>query len=321
TVNKKLCLSTAVLTLLSPFAAFADDPTGPTVWDGFSGWLSPDWSRDFSATAGVKVWVNEWSRDLFLSQTATLSDGTVLTIVDTGPDSQESDIEAVPIPQLSARYKWLFVTGSYYSKTEFDFEPTFGQIQLSDSSGNITDSLSTRFEVSGERYEWDASGGIYVHPYVAILGGYKKVSQTLDQTVTSTLGDEPPAVTLGFNTIDIEGPTIGIAGSVPIGRGFGMYASYAHGFMNVEARTVVTSPCCSDDGDQDVEFDADYDVAEAGFSYTHGMDRLMPHLPLSAATVYAGYRYQVISTDLQDLGNQDRSDVTKGFAVGLNLTF
>ena len=136
TVRKKLCLSTAALTLLSPFAAFADDPTGPTVWDGFSGWLSPDWSQDFSATVGVKVWVNEWSRDLFLSQRISLSDSTIVTIDDTGPDSQESDIEAVPIPQLSARYKWLFVTGSYYSKTEFDFEPTFGVISLSDSAGN-----------------------------------------------------------------------------------------------------------------------------------------------------------------------------------------
>ena len=108
---------------------------------------------------------------------------------------------------------------------------------------------------------------------------------------------------------------------MPIGRGFGMYASYAHGFMDVEARSVTTSPCCLDNGDQDIEFDADYDVAEAGFSYTHGMDQLMPHLPLSAATVYAGYRYQVISTDLEELNGQDRSDVTKGFAVGVNLTF
>jgi hypothetical protein len=36
--------------------------------------------------------------------------------------------------------------------------------------------------------------------------------------------------------------------------------------------------------------------------------------------VYAGYRYQNISTEF-DKPNQDRSDVTKGFAVGLNLTF
>ena len=330
-MNKRLCLSTAALTLLSPFVAFADDPTGPTVWDGFSGWLSPDWSRDFSATLGVKVWINEWSRDSFVGQFAerTVPSDTGVTIFDvivddTAPDTQESDIEPVPIPQLSAKYKWLFVTGSYYSKTEFEFEPTFGRTRLVDEAGNPTDELFriVRFDTSGERYEWDASGGIYVHPYVAILGGYKKVRQTIDQTTTGT---DAVSGTLGVGTgytdIDIGGPTIGIAGSVPLGRGFGMYATYAHGFMDANIRDVITSPCCSDDGALDEEFDADYDLAEAGFYYSHGMDRLMPHLPLSAATVYAGYRYQAISTDFEERGFQDRSDVTRGFAVGVNLTF
>ena len=175
TVNKKLCLSTAALTLLSPFAAFADDPTGPTVWDGFSGFLSPDWSRDFSATLGVKVWVNEWSRDSFISEFALGDAGggtpVVVLVDDTAPDSQESDIEPVPIPQLSVRYKWLFVTGSYYSKTEFDFEPTFVRTRVVDSAGNPGDTIRlSSAEASGERYEWDAAGGIYVHPVRRHLG-------------------------------------------------------------------------------------------------------------------------------------------------------
>ena len=236
----------------------------------------------------------------------------VVLVDDTAPDSQESDIEPVPIPQLSARYKWLFVTGSYYSKTEFDFEPTFEGHE----SWTRPEFLATRFvyrsaEASGERYEWDAAGGIYVHPYVAILGGYKKVRQSIDQILRTTdlFGT---SVGSSFSKIDIEGPTIGIAGSVPIGHGFGMFLTYAHGFMDAEI---------TDNGGPTSEFDADYDVAEAGFSYTHGMDQLMPHLPLSAATVYAGYRYQAISTDFQEQGFQDRSDVTRGFAVGVNLTF
>ena len=309
-MNKKLCLSTAALTLLSPFAAFADDPTGPTVWDGFSGWLSPDWSQDFSATLGVKIWLNEWSRDSFITQTAIGFDNSIFTVEDTAPDTQESEIEAVPIPQLSVRYKWLFVTGSYYSKTEFEFEPTIGLVRAFDPDGNpVTDqNIVNITETSGDRYEWDASGGIYVHPYVAILGGYKKVRQTIDQVITTTFRDETVLTPISSN-IDIEGPTIGIAGSVPIGHGFGMFLTYAHGFMDAE---ISGAPS---------EFDADYDVAEAGFSYTHGMDQLMPHLPLSAATVYAGYRYQAISTDFQEQGSQDRSDVTRGFAVGVNLTF
>ena len=301
------------MTLLSPFATFAEDPTGPTVWDGFSDFLSPDWSRDFSATVGVKIWINDWQRDSFLftpTPEVPVEGGTIVSASDTAPDNQESDIEPVPIPQLSARYKWLFVTGSYYAKTDFEFDDSETRLQVFTDEGTLVDVPTGTVSTSGERYEWDASGGIYVHPYVAILGGYKKVRQTIDSTLEIDF-PEPPETLRSFSNIDIEGPTIGIAASVPIGHGFGVYASYAHGFMDAEI---------SDDGAPDEVFDADYDVAEAGFSYTHGMDQLMPHLPLSAATVYAGYRYQNISTGF-DEPFQDRADVTKGFAAGVNLTF
>jgi hypothetical protein len=345
-VNKKLRLSTAALILLSPFAAFADEPTGPTVWDGFSGWLSPDWSRDFSATVGVKIWINDWQRDSFLS-TGVITDSINVTSQDTAPDNQESDIEPVPIPQLSARYKWLFATGSYYAKTGFDFDDSAGTTTaLVDTDGDgVLDTgaqSDTLFSTSGDRYEWDASGGIYIHPYVALLGGYKKVRQEIDNFLTQETVDVATGATIGtasaisFSDIDIEGPTIGIAASVPIGRGFGVYASYAHGFLDAEIRDVQRSadgvdladPACDDPGQPGIDpcdfrardTDATYDVAELGFSYTHGTEDLAPHMPLSAATVYAGYRYQNISTEF-DEPFQDRADVTKGFAVGLNLTF
>ncbi|MGH8565410.1 MAG: hypothetical protein ACREXW_15485 [Gammaproteobacteria bacterium] len=338
-MNKKLCLSTAALTLLSPFAAFADEPTGPTLWDGFSGWLSPDWSQDFSATVGVKIWINDWQRDSFLS--SGINTGTIMvTSADTGPDNQESDIEPVPIPQISARYKWLFVTGSYYAKTGFDFDDSAATVTAEvdtdgDGSPNDAAQSNTLFSTSGDRYEWDASGGVYIHPYVAILGGYKKVRQEIDAFLTQETIDFLTGTTrtdslTSFSDIDIEGPTIGIAASVPIGRGFGVYASYAHGFMDAEIRDVQRTANGVDLADPDCaplrcdnrapDTDATYDVAELGFSYTHGTEGLAPHMPLSAATVYAGYRYQNISTEF-DQPFQDRSDVTKGFAVGVNFTF
>lgn len=335
-MKTKLSLSTAALTLLSPLAAFADEPTGPTVLDGFSGWLSPDWSRDFSATVGVKIWINDWQRDSFLSSGIAIgSDEAPVVRVnsdDTAPDNQESDIEAVPIPQLSARYKWFFVTGSYYAKTGFDFDDSRAVV----TTGVVTTPTgasvcvlapcarsTTLFSTSGDRYEWDASGGVYIHPYVALLGGYKKVRQGIDFFATQTTEIFAPAAPTQAasarlaSDIDIEGPTIGIASSVPIGRGFGVYASYAHGFMDAKIRDVnLTTGQDNLAPDQD----ATYDVAELGFSYTHGTEGLAPHMPLSAATVYAGYRYQNISTEF-DEPFQDRSDVTKGFAVGVNLTF
>jgi hypothetical protein len=177
-VNKNLCLSTAVLTLLSPLAAVGDESTGPTIWDGFSGFLSPDWDRDFSATLGVKIWVNDWTRGrAFISSGLDALEATAFSS-DTAPDSAESDIEPVPIPQLSVKYKWLFVTGGYYPKTQFEFDDsvtTIAGFVDSDGDGVIDNGArSTTFlSTSGDRYEWDASGGVYIHPYVAILGGYK----------------------------------------------------------------------------------------------------------------------------------------------------
>jgi hypothetical protein len=228
TVNKKLCWSTAVLPLLSPLAAVGDEPTGPTVWDGFSGFLSPDWDRDFSATVGVKIWVNDWTRGR-----AFISSGVVAAVpntsafsFDTAPDSAESNIEAVPVPQLSVRYKWFFVAGSYYAKTGFDFDDSVATTRATvDTDGDgffDTENTNTAlFSTSGDRYEWDASGGVYIHPYVALLGGYKKVRQEVDLSITETTrlrtatATSPPSTvsqTL-FSDIDIEGPTIGIAAS------------------------------------------------------------------------------------------------------------
>jgi len=325
-MNKKMYLGAVALSLLTAPVALADE-RGATVWDGFSGLLTPDWDRDFSVTLGTKVWLNEWSRERALSFT----DGPTIEVEgqtgflfasDTAPDAEESDIEPVPIPQLSVRYQWLIVTGGYYSKTSFDFGRSVAFLELVDNDTNepIRDLFLTEAETSGERYEWDASAGIYVHPYVAILGGYKKVRQEITTTInfTNRLQPEESFVGREFTDVAIEGPTIGIAASVPIGRGFGMYGSYAHGFMHTDSRAV------DDDGlefDRDRDLDTTYNVAELGFTYTHGVEGLMPHMPLSAATVYAGYRYQRISTDFDQPDVQDAGDVTEGFAVGVNFSF
>ena len=98
-----------------------------------------------------------------------------------------------------------------------------------------------------------------------------------------------------------------------------MYGNYAHGFMDTKIRDVAVSPSDFDGGTS--TFDTSYNVAELGFTYTHGVERLMPHMPLSAATAYAGYRYQRISTDFDQPDVQDSGDVTEGFAVGVNFSF
>ncbi|MGH8581701.1 MAG: hypothetical protein ACREWG_02725 [Gammaproteobacteria bacterium] len=324
---KRISISFLAASLLAQPIAYAHEVVGSSVLDGFSGFLSPDWSKDFSVTAGTKVWLNDWSLDRFLSSGFTTPTLSALAI-DSAPDSLESDQEAVPIPQLSVRYKWLFATGSYYSKTDFEFDDLRSSIEAASPTARVrADAL---FQITGERYEWDAAGGIYVHPYVAILGGYKKVRQGVDSAVAIDLnvnGINSRQTANLFSDVDVEGPTIGIAASVPIQSGFGIYASYAHGFMDAELRDVNESLGAALAAQLRVnrdfrarDTDATYDVAEGGISYTYGTKALLPHMPLSAATAYAGYRYQHISTEF-DEPVQDRSDVTRGFAVGVNLTF
>jgi hypothetical protein len=233
-------------------------------------------------TLGTKVWLNEWSRERAFNfsqgPTITINNETGFLIAsDTAPDAEESDIEPVPIPQLSVRYQWLIVTGGYYSKTRFDFGRSVGFLELldSDSGETIKEVGKTEFETSGERYEWDASAGIYVHPYVAILGGYKKVRQEIDTAITLTTNiDDPDEFAESFaasSDVDIEGPTIGIAASVLIGGGFGIYGSYTHGFMDTDVRTVERG-ADFDVADIKRDLDTSYNVAEVGFAYTHGVE-------------------------------------------------
>ena len=181
---------------------------------------------------------------------------------------------------------------------------------------------TTNTTVDGERREWDTTVGWYVHPYVTFLVGYKEINIETAGIIDITFEfpDFPEQLRLSrfsepfSEKIEISGPTLGIAASVPIAHGFGIYASYAHGFMDVDIRMqnptlVSTRPEgggeFSPGQPSSLDTDADYDVAELGFSYTPNMTALLPHLPLSAATVYAGYHYQTIKTNIgasQDFG-------------------
>lgn len=326
--------------------ANAQEQRSNTVWDGFSGFLQPDWERDFSLTLGVKVWVNEWTRDSFPGRGLRAPDLSPLgvpnteDIIEAGFSSQRpltqtsEDVKPTPIPQLSIRYKWLLLSGSYYPETEFEYRTTTDTVtinqQLVDLSGNVLATSPTTqgtfFDTTtAEREEWDAGFGILVLPNVAILGGYKEINQDVQDVFTLDVvedGVPVPGLTgqpagMSSQKVEIKGPTIGIAGSVPIAHGFGLYGSYAHGFMDVDITDTFAGGTPIEG-----EADADYDVAELGFTYTHGTKEFIPIAPLSAATVYAGYRWQHIETDFSDQPNtEDRTDTTRGFVAGVNLTF
>lgn len=294
--------------------------------ESFANFFNPNWKKDFSVTIGTKVWLNEWTADSFLTPQTNGTAGGIsfdITAHDTRPGTLISDIEPTPIPQIGIRYKRLVVAASYYPETDFDF-PVFESTITADLSSNFNPSRTvidkSTFNDTAEREEWDAALGVYVlYPYVVILGGYKEIDQKFSETVTGnfTIFDgvgnvvfQPPQSSSFFSRkIKISGPTIGISGSAPMAHGLGIYANYAHGFMDADI---------TDSGVPTVTADAQYDVAELGFTYN--TKEWLPHMPLSAAIVYAGYRYQNIETEFEaPTGN--RTDTTRGFAAGVNLTW
>lgn len=62
-------------------------------------------------------------------------------------------------------------------------------------------------------------------------------------------------------------------------------------------------------------------VVEGGVTYTHNMTHVPAYMPLSAATVFAGYRFQSYDTKNATSSGEDAPDEAKGFVVGVNLTF
>jgi hypothetical protein len=102
--------SAMVLALAGGQIAFAQE-------EGETAFSKPDWRKDFSVTIGVKVWLNEWQIDRFAQESVFIPFGSQVidvSTINTGPDTQISDIEPTPIPQLSIKYKQLFITASYY---------------------------------------------------------------------------------------------------------------------------------------------------------------------------------------------------------------
>jgi hypothetical protein len=300
-----LSIVAATAACLSPPSASAQEAEEGFV-ESFSNFFRPNWEKDFSATVGVKVWMNDWTRDSFLSDRIGFNfadTDIIINTSDTRPDTEISDTEVTPIPQASLRYRRLILVGSYYPETDFDFPDSEATITaITDPDAGAVEQI-TRFSGSAERKEWDIALGVNIlFPYFTILGGYKEIDQTTDQGFTETKNFyDSNGVLTGTNTrsvsgtgkININGPFIGFAGSAPFGNsGFGMYGSYAHGFMDTDI---------TDSGEPTHTYDADYDVAELAVFYAPDIKQYikqwLPQIPLFGTSLYLGYRFQNIETE------------------------
>jgi hypothetical protein len=101
------------------------------------GWGAADWKdwvtfegeeKPWSVNVGTRVWVNEWETNSFdqLSTSEFLTNrapffSTSRRSSNENTQSTSTDFESTAIPYLSARYGRIFIAGSYYSQTNFDF--------------------------------------------------------------------------------------------------------------------------------------------------------------------------------------------------------
>ena len=255
-------------------------------------------TADWRKDFSVSIGTKLWFNEWTTWDTPDITNVTGQRVI-TSHDSGDFK-EFTPIPVFSIKYQDLFVSASYFSHTNYNF-PTLNS--------------------DVERLEWDVTAGYYVlPPYLALTVGFKRIEQQFSS--------------LDF---DIDGPTVGFAGAVPMKWGFSLYSSFAYGFMKNESDffEIRTRGLLDVPGSGDDDRDSQYWLVETGIAYTHNLQNLPVNLLLSSATVYAGYRHQHIETDDVGIcsssnaniclpgGNtaDDGLDITRGMVIGVNLSF
>ncbi|MBI3584060.1 MAG: hypothetical protein HY096_08960 [Nitrospinae bacterium] len=230
---------------------------------------------------GLKGWSNQWETGYFFNDESYAGKNVQVT---TGS-------KFTLIPVLAVKYGNVFISGSYYMKSDFSFNK-FSYRATYSTVGTITETLAS----SADRTEWDANIGYYIHPSVALSLGYKNITQDYTSTLSS------PGITYGQatskSTTEIKGPAIGITGNVPISGGFGLYGNLAYGWLKSKYTGVSR------------EDSSTYTLSDTGFNYRAESIPLMINL---------GYRYQSIYTDAPN--GLKGPDITEGIVLGANMIF
>jgi hypothetical protein len=228
---------------------------------------------------GIKGWSNQWETGYFFNDESYV--GKNVQVI-TGS-------KFTLIPVLAVKYGNVFVSGSYYMKSNFTFNK-FSYRATYSTVGTIVETL----ESSADRTEWDGNIGYYIHPSVAVSLGYKNITQDYTSTYSS------PGITYSQptskSTTEIKGPTIGITGNAPISGGFGLYGNLAYGWLKAKYTGVSREDTVS------------YLLSDTGFNYRAG-----------SFLINLGYRLQSMYTDAPN--GLKGPDVTEGFVLGANMLF
>ena len=250
--------------------------------------------KDFSASVGLKMWVNEWEYPTVLTWSPTSTNNMVR--------SQHSDtVEFAFIPTLNLRYKNFFISGSYFPETDYSFE--------------IQDVLGLSSKFYARRSEWDINFGYYIFPSLIVTAGYKNINRDFGINVNDNNGLIQSFPNVG--KADTNGLTLGIAGVASIRGKLGLYGSFAYGWLDTEKNIQFANIL----GQQHGNFDVEYYLGELGLTYSSKLENIHA---LEAASVYMGYRFQTLNEERGNLENErplEITDTTSGFVFGVNLSF
>jgi hypothetical protein len=262
--------------------------------------VEPAGARDLFFSVGYKAWINSWTTVL---EGNPSTNGMNLTQL-------SSDHYLAHIPNMSLRYKNVFISGSKYSSGEIEF-PRITDVYDFDGYGGGTSGDIYNLEYKAERDELDVNLGAYVYRSLALTVGWKEVNQTYK---VFGYGDPTRVVTFRSESETwYGGPTFGVSGSATLGEGAktSVYGNFSFGFMDVE---YTPEPPADEPEDS-----ATYQSSEVGLAFALG----------SRGNFTMGYKMQRVATHIADAPNAREyesvgafgTDWTSGIIFGLNLFF
>lgn len=207
-------------------------------------------------------------------------------------ESRRGSTELAPIPFVSLRYGSVFLSASAMTSTDYTLHET---------------ATPGGFDVNALREERDLNLGYLFASGVSTTLGYKQIRQRF-----------------GPDEYTWKGPVLGLTVSRPLAEGWGLYGAFALGRLKGEF------PIADITGTN--RFDADYRLADVGFTYNFGPAGRI----VRAVVLTAGYRTQRVATEDYGLavipspssGQPPRLntrgtlvDTTQGFVLGLQASF
>jgi len=239
--------------------------------------------KDIYFTLGYKTWFNTWQTPF---NTYPPEGGANIMTLTSGS-------VAASIFSASLKVSDFLIAGSFMTTPDYTF-PDTEDVLVAGPTPTTTTAPFYQFKTSASRKESDINVGYYITPGMAVTIGMKNVKQTYNDL-------NADGSIFSSSWTKYTGPIVGITGGGALGAGFAFYGNLSYGFLKGEF-----------EGDAQ-KFNATYSSTELGIAYR----------PVSFLSFLVGYKYQTIDTKITDpaFNNQIALDVTKGFLLGVNLTF